>query len=182
MISGKCCTWFSPVPQDDTIVIKNMDNNTDGMKAKDAIGCSDAPTKKAVYLNEPMLVIDPSHLADRLYRHRHSHGEMTAHLLLYHNKRMKAVDPSRLADRSYRHHHLHGESTTETSLITSEHMKFVWKLIEWENGEATIKSLSETKTRHILQPPFSIKNHWLGSMSTSLLLDCFYMRINVCLP
>ena len=48
-------------------------------------------------------------------------------------------------------------------------MKFVWKLIEWENGEATIKSLFEKKTRHILQPLLSIKNSWLSSMSVRLL-------------
>jgi hypothetical protein len=148
--------------------------DVDGRTTKDTIHCSDAPTKKAGYLNERMLVLDQSRLADRLYRQRHSHGETTAQRL-YPNEMMPAVDPSRFADRQYRHHHSHGESTTkgstDASLITStsEHMKFVWKLIEWENGEASIKSLSEKKTRHILQPLLSIKNNWLSSMSVSLL-------------
>jgi hypothetical protein len=77
------------------------------------------------------------------------------------------VDPSRFVDLLYRYHHSHGEIMAHP-LIPSEHMKFVWKLIEWENGEATIKSLSEKKTRHILQPLHSIKNR-LSSMSVSLL-------------
>jgi hypothetical protein len=135
-----------------------------------------------LYLSQPMLVVDPSRFADLLYRHHHSHGETTARPL-YPYKPMPAVDPSRFADRQYRHHHSYGESSTETSLISSEHMKFVWKLIEWENGEATMNSLSthhaannlaaigevitkdpaidgiiprsyiETKTRHILHQP-----------------------------
>jgi hypothetical protein len=89
---------------------------------------------------------------------------------LYPYEPMPAVDTSRFADRQYRHHHSHGKSTTEASLIPSDHMKYVWKLIEWENGEATInKSLSEKKTRHILQPLLSIKNNWLSSVSVSLL-------------
>jgi hypothetical protein len=37
--------------------------------------------------------------------------------------------------------HLNGESTTKPlSATASDHMKHVWKLVEWENGEATIKS------------------------------------------
>jgi hypothetical protein len=112
---------------------------------------------------------------------------------------MPAVDPSRFADRQYRRHHSHGESSNEASLIPSEHMKFVWKLIEWENGEATTNSLSthaandlaatdeviakdlvidgiiprsfiEKKTRHILRPFLSIKNNWLSSMRSVSLL------------
>jgi hypothetical protein len=172
--------------------------DVDGRTTKDTIHHCDAPTKKAVYLNERMLVLDQSRLADRLYRQRHSHGETTAHPL-YPNGTMPAVDPSRLADRQYRHHHSHGESATAASLTPSKHMKFVSKLIEWENGEGTTNSLSpnaandlaatideviakdlaidgiiprsyiEKKTRHILQPLLSIKNNWLSSMSVSLL-------------
>jgi len=119
-------------------------------------------------LNEPKLVIDPSRLADRLFRYHHSHGETTAQPL-YLNEPMPAVDPSRFADRQYRHHHSHGESSTDAFLIPSKHVRFVWKLIEWENGEAAIKSLPEKKTRHILQPLLSIMNNWLSSMSVSLL-------------
>jgi hypothetical protein len=103
---------------------------------------------------------------------------------------MQAVDPSRFADHQYHHNHSHGESSTEASLIPSNHMKFDWKLIEWENGEATTNSLSthaandlaaieeviakdlaidgiiprsyiEKKTWHILRPLLSIKNNWL---------------------
>jgi hypothetical protein len=92
------------------------------------------------YVGYVELVVDPSRFADLLYRYRHSHGETTAHPL-YPNNPMPAVDPSRfLADRQYRHHHSHGESALEASLIPSDHMKYVWKLIEWENGEATIES------------------------------------------
>jgi hypothetical protein len=133
---------------------------------------------------------DPSRLADLLFRYHHSHEETTAHPLY-------PYEPMR--DQQYHHHHSHGESSTEASLIPSNHMKFVWKLIEWENGEeATSNSLSthaannlaaieeviakdlgidciiprsyiEKKSRHILQPLLSIKNNWLSSMSMSLL-------------
>jgi hypothetical protein len=75
---------------------------TAGMKTKDAIGCSDAPTKKAVYLNEPMLLVDPSRFADHRYRCHHSHGETSMAHSLYHNGWNQAVDQSRLADRLYR--------------------------------------------------------------------------------
>jgi hypothetical protein len=68
-----------------------------------------------------------------------------------------------------------GEGTTEPlSLIDINDMQYVWKLIQWKNGEATIKSLSEKKTRRILQSLLSSKNNWLSSMSVSLfLVFCF---------
>jgi hypothetical protein len=177
-----------------------------------------------LYLNEPMSIVAPSRHVDKMYQHWHSHAYLvgiadlhddTSRLLadrlfryhhshretkaqpLYPNEPMPALDPSRFADRQYRHHHSHGEITTR-SLIPSDHMKYVWKLIEWENGEATTNSLSthaandlaaineviakdlaidgiiprlyiEKKTQHILRPLLSIKNNWLSSMSASLL-------------
>jgi hypothetical protein len=45
------------------------------------------------------------------------------------------------ADCLHRDCHLNGESTTKPLFATtSDHIKHVWNLIEWENGEATIMS------------------------------------------
>jgi hypothetical protein len=50
-------------------------------------------------------------------------------------------DPNCPADCLHQDFHLNGENTTKPlSATTSDHMKYVWKLIEWENGEDTIKS------------------------------------------
>jgi hypothetical protein len=58
---------------------KSLVANVGSMKTEeDTIHCHDAPIKKAIYPNKPMLVVDPSHPADCLYWDcHHLNGEST---------------------------------------------------------------------------------------------------------